>query len=403
MPGVHAGRPPHNKGLRYPADPPQVEEIIAVMRAGTVVGRAPDLVLNTQGAGHVLVRPTRVRGGASGCLPRSCAMCAIGRSPSAAIPHRWLKQLGEYFFGRPIAAAGLLSARAERSLQNLRETPPGSCHGAELQRPLTSASLERSNAHHRRRGRKVIERVGRRAYAAAAALPLLLVGSVAAASPPPRPGALAPIHGPYAPQIDPAKFVATIDNRYLPYQPGTTFHYEGVRGTTAQTDDEVVLRRTKRILGVKSTVVRDTVSEHGRAVERTDDWYAQDKQGNVWYMGEDSFERKHGRFVKAGDSWKSGVNGAEPGIIMPADPRPRDAYRQEYYPPGKALDEARVLRLDGRLTVPYGAFTGLLVTSERSPLEPQTEHKYYAPGVAEIAERVVKGPHEEFKLVSVTH
>jgi hypothetical protein len=232
-------------------------------------------------------------------------------------------------------------------------------------------------------------------------LAVTTAAAVALTSPPP--GQLAPIHGTYAPKIDPANFVTTIDNPYLPYKPGTTFHYEGVRGTTPQTDDEVVLHRTKRILGVRSTVVRDTVSEHGRAVERTDDWYAQDKQGNVWYMGEDSFELKNGHFAKASDSWKSGVNGAKPGIIMPAHPRPGDAYRQEYYPPGKALDEARVLRLSGTLTVPYGAFTKLLVTSERSPLEPQTEQKYYAPGVGEIAERVVKGHHEEFKLVSVTH
>jgi hypothetical protein len=147
--------------------------------------------------------------------------------------------------------------------------------------------------------------------------------------------------------------------------------------------------------------VRDTVSEHGRPIERTDDWYAQDKQGNVWYMGEDSFERRNGRFVKASDSWRSGVNGAKPGIIMPARPRPGDAYRQEYYPPGEALDQARVLRLDGRLTVPFGSFDRLLVTSERSPLEPQVEHKYYAPGVGEIAERVVKGGREEFRLVRV--
>jgi hypothetical protein len=224
---------------------------------------------------------------------------------------------------------------------------------------------------------------------------------VALSSPPP--GELAPIHGTYAPKIDPANFVTTIDNRYLPFKPGTTFHYEGVRGTTPQTDDEVVLHRTKKILGVTCTVVRDSVSEHGRAVERTDDWYAQDKQGNVWYMGEDSFELKNGHFVKASDSWKSGVNGAKPGIIMPGHPRPGDAYRQEYYPSGKALDEARVLRLSGTLTVPYGTFSKLLVTSERSPLEPQTEQKYYAPGVGEIAERVVKGHHEEFKLVSVTH
>ena len=89
--------------------------------------------------------------------------------------------------------------------------------------------------------------------------------------------------------------------------------------------------------------MRDTVSEHGRAVELTFDWYAQDKDGNVWYMGENSLERQHGRFVRASDSWKSGVNGAKPGIIMPARPTPGEAYRQEYYPPGQALDEARVL------------------------------------------------------------
>jgi len=231
---------------------------------------------------------------------------------------------------------------------------------------------------------------------------VLLVAAGAATARTAPPGELAPLHGAYAPKIDPASFVARIDNRYLPYEPGTRFHFEGVRGTTRQTDDQVVLRRTKRILGVRCTVVRDTVSEHGRAVERTDDWYAQDKQGNVWYMGEDSFERDHGRCAKASDSWESGVNGAHPGIIMPADPRPGDAYRQEYYPPGKALDEARVLRRDGRMTVRYGTFKRLLVTSEFSPLEPQTEQKYYAPGVGEIAERVVKGHHEAFELVSVT-
>src|SRR5205823_5392398 len=218
----------------------------------------------------------------------------------------------------------------------------------------------------------------------------------------PPPGQLAPIHGPYAPKIDPANFGTKIDNSYLPLKPGMKIHFVGVRGKTPQTDDEVVTSRTRRILGVRATAVRDTVSEHGRAVERTDDWYAQDRQGNVWYMGEDSFELKNGHFVRASDSWRSGVNGAKPGIIMPAHPRPGDAYRQEYYPPGKALDEARVLRLDGRLTVPYGSFKGLLVTSERSPLEPQTEHKYYAPGVGEIAERVVKGHREEFRLVRVT-
>jgi hypothetical protein len=213
---------------------------------------------------------------------------------------------------------------------------------------------------------------------------------------------LAPVHGTYSPSIDRANFVKTIDNPYWPLEPGTTFTYDGVRGTTPQTEVEVVTHQTKLILGIASTVVRDTVSEHGAPVERTLDWYAQDKEGNVWYMGEDSFELKGGHFVKASDSWKSGVDGAEPGIIMPANPQPGEAYRQEYYPPGEALDEARVLNLDGSVQVPYGSYDSLLVTSERSPLEPQTEQKYYARGLGEVEERVVQGHHEVFRLVSVT-
>jgi hypothetical protein len=228
-------------------------------------------------------------------------------------------------------------------------------------------------------------------------------GSSSPSSSPLSASILAPVHGTYLPSVDPANFVKTIDNPYWPLQPGTTYTYEGVRGTTPQTDVEVVTHRTKVILGITSTVVRDTVSEHGGPVERTFDWYAQDKEGNVWYMGEDSFELKGGRFVKASDSWEAGIDGAQPGIIMPADPQPGEAYRQEYYPPGEALDEARVLNLSGSARVPYGSFNALLVTSERSPLEPQTEQKYYAPGLGEIAERVVQGHHEVFRLVSVTH
>jgi len=220
---------------------------------------------------------------------------------------------------------------------------------------------------------------------------------------PPSASTLAPIHGHYSPTIKPANFVTTVDNPYWPLKPGTTFHYKGVRNTTPQADDETVTDRTKQILGVPCVVVRDTVSEHGAPVERTFDFYAQDQQGNVWYMGENSLEKKHGKLVTASDSWQSGVKGGEPGIIMPADPKPGEAYRQEYYPPGEALDEARVLRLDGKVQSPYGSYSNALVTSERSPLEPQTEQKYYVPGVGEVREAVVKGHHEEFQLVGITH
>jgi hypothetical protein len=208
--------------------------------------------------------------------------------------------------------------------------------------------------------------------------------------------------GPYSPTIDPANFVRTVDNRYFPLAPGTRFHYVGHEGTTRQIDNMVVTHRAKRVLGVRATVVRDTVSQHGKAIERTFDWYAQDKDGNVWYMGENSLERKHGQFVRASDSWKSGVNGAEPGIIMLGHPQRGDVYRQEYYPPGNALDQARVLGRSASQTVPYGTFKRALATVEWSPTEPQYEKKYYVAGVGEIAEKVTQGGHEQFKLVSVT-
>jgi hypothetical protein len=211
------------------------------------------------------------------------------------------------------------------------------------------------------------------------------------------------VHGAYKPAIEPANFVSTIDNCYFPLRPGTAFHYQGYSGPTPQTDDMVVTRQTKQILGVTCTVVRDTVSEQGKPVERTFDWYAQDKQGNVWYMGEDSLELKNGRFVRAADSWLSGVNGAKPGIIMRGNPKPGDVYRQEYYPPGGALDQARVLGAGTSVKVPYGTYRRSLATVEWSPVEPQLEKKYYAAGIGEIQEQVVSGGHERFRLVSLTH
>ena len=211
------------------------------------------------------------------------------------------------------------------------------------------------------------------------------------------------LHGPYHPKINPADFVSGIDNGYFPLEPGTTFHYSGYSGKTRQTDDAVVLHRTKVVVGIRCTVVRDSVSERGRVVERTFDWYAQDKDGNVWYMGENSLERKHGRLVRADDSWQAGVNGGKPGIIMEGNPKPGDVYRQEYYPPGGGLDQARVLGTVATITVPAGTYKDALSTIEWSPVEPQLERKYYSAGIGEIEEQVVAGGHERFRLVRVTH
>jgi len=225
------------------------------------------------------------------------------------------------------------------------------------------------------------------------------VGSSSAAKPKPPPWAL---HGNYTPKIDPANFVATIDNRYFPLKPGTTFHYKGFKGKVPQTDDMVVTHKTIRILGVKCTVVRDTVSEHGKPLERTFDWYAQDKRGNVWYMGEDALELENGKFVRASDSWEAGVDGAKPGIIMRGNPQAGDVYRQEYYPPGGALDQARVVGLGASVKVPLGSFKRALVTLEWSPVEPQFEKKVYVAGIGEVEERVTQGGNERFQLATVT-
>jgi hypothetical protein len=210
-------------------------------------------------------------------------------------------------------------------------------------------------------------------------------------------------HGNYEPVIRSADFVSTIDNRFFPLKPGTAFHYRGVKDGHVQTDDMVVTTHVTYVLGIRCTVVRDTVSEDGKPLERTFDWYAQDRQGNVWYMGEAAFERKNGRFVRASDSWKAGVDHAKPGIIMRADPQPGDVYRQEYYPKGAALDQAHVAGTFATVRVPAGTFRRVLVTDEWSPVEPQIERKWYAAGIGEIKEQVTAGGHEQFQLVRITH
>jgi hypothetical protein len=248
-----------------------------------------------------------------------------------------------------------------------------------------------------------LRRKRRHGLLALGALATLVIGAISSEAHARRP---APpkwaLHGFYNPAINPADFVSTIDNRWFPLEPGTTFHFRGYSDTTPQTDDVVVTQQKKRVLGITCTVVRDTVSEHGKAVERTFDWYAQDRRGNVWYMGEDSLERRNGRLVRASDSWQAGVNGGKPGMIIEVDPKPGDVYRQEYYPTGGGLDQARVLGTVAKMTVPAGTYTHVLRTIEWSPVEPQLEKKYYAAGIGEIQERVVAGGHERFQLVRVT-
>jgi len=208
---------------------------------------------------------------------------------------------------------------------------------------------------------------------------------------------------PRPPQIDPADFVTVVDNPYFPLVPGTTFFFEGTDAGEPVTNVTFVTHSTKMILGVQVTIVHDQGFEDGVLAEDTSDWYAQDKDGNVWYFGEDTKQLDHGgNVVSTEGSWEAGVDGARAGIVMLADPEVGDQYRQEFLR-DVAEDSARVVNTDASTCVDYGCFTNVLVTKETSRLEPGlVEKKYYAPGIGVILENTVKGGEERLELVNVT-
>jgi hypothetical protein len=219
--------------------------------------------------------------------------------------------------------------------------------------------------------------------------------SQAAESENPAPPAISP----YEPQIDPADFVAEIDNPYFPLEPGTTRVYEGGTKGESEVVTVTVTRKTREVMGVMCTVVKDTEEVDGELVEETFDWFAQDRWGNVWYFGEDTKEFEDGRVDSAG-SWEAGVDGALPGIIMLADPDVGERYRQEYFA-GEAEDMGQVLKLGESVDVPYGSFADVLVTKDWTPLERNAlEHKYYAPGIGLVREEGIKGDKAVLELVS---
>src|SRR5262245_43612043 len=169
-------------------------------------------------------------------------------------------------------------------------------------------------------------------------------------------------------QFNQNNFVDRVDNKFFPLTPGTTYFYEGEKEGVPSSDVFIVTHQTQRIAGVRCTVVKDRAYENGVLVEDTIDWFAQDTDGNVWYFGEDTKELDaNGNVISTEGSWQAGVNGAQPGIIMEAQPRVGDRYQQEFLV-GVAEDMARVSSLNKSATVPYGSFDDLLLTRESSPL-----------------------------------
>ena len=205
----------------------------------------------------------------------------------------------------------------------------------------------------------------------------------------------------YPVTIDPAGFVETVDNPWFPLAPGTTWVYEGESDGELERNEVTVTHETKTILGVTCVVVRDTVLIDGEVVEDTLDWYAQDTEGNVWYFGEESKDYEDGELVSTEGSWEAGVDGAQPGIIMLADPAVGDSYQQEYYE-DEAEDTGKVVATGETVTVPYGTFEDVLVTEDINPFEPgAVEQKSYAPGVGLILAEYVQGGDERIELIEV--
>ena len=193
--------------------------------------------------------------------------------------------------------------------------------------------------------------------------------------------------------LDPKTFTTRIDNPYWPMDPGTRWTYretdqEGARLKVVVT----VSDQTEKIAnGVTARVVRDTVTEDGEIVEDTFDWYAQDKDGNIWYLGENTAEFDKGKLVTKEGSFEAGVDGALPGIIMPADPKDGMQYRQEYYK-GKAEDNGEVLSTDEMAQSPFGQFDNALLTKDTITIEPNVlEYKLYAKGVGPVLTLGVSG------------
>ena len=192
-----------------------------------------------------------------------------------------------------------------------------------------------------------------------------------------------------------------IDNRFFPLLPGTTWIYKGQRDGDAEVVRTTVTSDTKVIQGVTTTVVLDRAYINGQLAEKTYDFYAQDKTGNVWYFGENTKEYENGQVTSTEGSFEAGVNGAQAGIIMLAHPQVGDAYRQEVAI-GVAEDEAKVLAIDGKAKTPFATFGGCLVTEDFTKLEPGVrEHKFYAPGFGFVFSESFGGESETLKLTSL--
>jgi hypothetical protein len=206
----------------------------------------------------------------------------------------------------------------------------------------------------------------------------------------------------YLPHITAPDFSPNVTNPFFPLKPGRTLVYTGSKDGKKALNLVLTTSRTKVVDGVRTRVVEDRLYLDNVLEERTSDYYAQDRCGNVWYFGEDTATLdRHGRVVSTDGSFHAGVAGAQPGVFMQARPEVGRRFRQEWFK-GHAEDTFSVVSRSSPVTVPFGTFRHALRTEETTALEPGVlDNKYYVRGIGEVAELSVKGPREVARLVEI--
>jgi hypothetical protein len=217
----------------------------------------------------------------------------------------------------------------------------------------------------------------------------------------PLAGAAVIIAAPVGGAAPPPGFNPHIDNPWFPLLPGTRYSYIGVKDGKPSRDVVTVTQQTRTIDGARCVVVHDRLYLRDRLAERTTDWYSQDAAGNVWYFGENTAELDaRGKVTSTEGTWTAGIDGAHPGIYMPADPHIGQSGRQEYYK-GHAEDHYKVIGLFHTVNAPSRKNT--LLTQEWTPLEPGVlDHKMYVRGIGTVLEQTERGGNERNELLSVS-
>jgi hypothetical protein len=204
--------------------------------------------------------------------------------------------------------------------------------------------------------------------------------------------------------LDPADFTTEITNQWWPMSVGSTWIYSETDTEGAKQKVEVsVTDKTKKLAnGIEVRIVHDAVTENGEPVEITDDYYAQDSKGNIWYMGEDTAEYENGKVSSRHGSFEAGKDGAQPGIAIPAEPKAGMTYRQEFAK-GDAEDTGEIIKTDVQAEVPFGHFSDVVMTMDTNPLEPKNlEFKFYARDVGPVLEISVSGGSDRAELLKYT-